>query len=67
MSRATVIQLLWWLVAWNLGSLLEFTVGGSWTLVGIAAGTVFVLVMRVRALPLRSITSAAGQSSPGQV
>lgn len=53
MSRATLVLLLWWLVAWNLGSLLEFVLGGPWTLVGVAFGTLIVLAPRLRALPGR--------------
>ncbi len=62
MSRATLIQLLWWLVAWNLGSFAEFVAGGRWTLVGIAAGTVLVLVLRLRALPLRRTPPVPGRA-----
>ncbi|OGO58214.1 MAG: hypothetical protein A2V85_14735 [Chloroflexi bacterium RBG_16_72_14] len=62
MSRATLVQLLWWLAAWNLGSFLEFALGGRWTLVGIAAGSLLVLALRLRALPLHRASSVSGQA-----
>jgi hypothetical protein len=57
MSRATLIQLLWWLVAWNVRALLEFILGGPWTLVGVAVGTLAILVLRLRALPLHGASA----------
>jgi hypothetical protein len=65
MSRATLIQVLWWLAAWNLGSLIEYVLGGPWTLIGIAAGTLLVLAMRVRSLPRQS-TASRPQETQGQ-